>query len=135
MENLFNSVTTQVINLNCSYEKAWISLSNPFFQKEWGRSFFKDIREEMSSFKADTRFGLMDMKVESDKTTGVIDTYMNGALTNPSRLTKLGDNACIYTFILFKPASAPVEMFQSMGISNLIKDLEVLKQILENSTN
>jgi hypothetical protein len=133
MENKFNSVTTQVLNLNCSYQKAWASLSDPLFQKEWGVSFFKDVRKEASGFTAATRFGLMAMKMVCDEASGMIDTYMNNVLTNPSRLTKFGENACIYTFILFKPEVAPEEMFQSQGIPNLKKDLALLKQLLENS--
>lgn len=132
MENMFSSVTTQVIDLNCSYEKAWALLSDPLFQKQWGASFFEDIRSEESRFTAETRFGKMDMKVVSDKASGIIDTYMNGMLTNPTRLMRLGEDACVYSFTLFKPAVATNEMFQSMGISNLKKDLKTLKQILED---
>lgn len=132
MENTFNGVTTQVINLNCPYKKAWTLLSDPLFQKKWGTSFFKDISNGETGFIAETRFGKMSMKVVSDEALGVIDTYMDGVLTNPTRLMRLGDDACIYTFTLFKPAIATEEMFQTQGVTNLIKDLKALKQILES---
>ena len=74
----------------------------------------------------------MDMKVISDESSGVIDTYMDDRLTNPSRLIALGDDACVYVFTLFKPAVAPEEMFQGQGIPNLKKDLAALKAILES---
>lgn len=133
MEEVFKSVTTQVINLMCSYDYAWTFLSDPLFQKEWGKSFFIDIYKTGTGFTAVTRFGEMNMQVVSDKKSGVIDTYMNQTLTNPSRLIKQSENACIYVFTLFKPAVATPEMFQSQGIPNLKEDLKNLKRILEDS--
>jgi hypothetical protein len=133
METHFDNISVQVINLNCSYEKAFDNLKDPLFQKEWGVRFFKDIVEEDGAYIADTRFGKMTMRVDADEATGYIHTYMNGIRTNPSLLVRNGEDSCVYLFALLKPAAAPAEMFLQQGVPNLKQDLQNLKNILESN--
>ncbi|WP_143309214.1 hypothetical protein [Chitinophaga vietnamensis] len=133
MENSFDNISVQVIELNCSYEKAFSNLKDPLFQKEWGVGFFKDITEENGQYIADTRFGKMVMHIDADEATGYIHTSMNGVRTNPSLLVRNGETSCVYLFALLKPEAAPVETFRQQGIPRLVADLQRLKHILESN--
>ncbi len=124
------NATTQTISINAPYDKAFDYLANPLTQKEWAINFMKDVRKTDNGFIAVTPFGEMELELDTDKQTGIINIILNRGEPIATRLIK-NEEGCEFLFTLFQPNEMPDAAWKKETVLGLMEELEQLKSILE----
>ena len=123
--------TVENVFINCSFDLAWDFLIDPINQKEWAIHFYKGVQKVGDQYIASLPFGDVPLRIGNDKETGSIDLFLGDGGPVHSKLIKGSDNSCLYIFILFQPQQMPDIAWEQEGVSNLKKELQLLKTILE----
>lgn len=124
------NATTQTISINAPYDKAFDYLANPLTQKEWAINFMKDVQKTDNGFIAVTPFGEMELELDTDKQTGIINIILNRGEPIATRLIK-NEEGCEFLFTLFQPNEMPDAAWKKETVPGLMEELEQLKSILE----
>ncbi|MGL1887593.1 MAG: hypothetical protein OCD76_13840 [Reichenbachiella sp.] len=131
MELVLRNVVTLSTVFSGSYDLAFDYLADPFNQKEWAVHFVLDVERINGEVIATLPFGKMPIRIESDRSTGVIDIYL-GDGPSRTRLIEIEDKLCVYNFTLAQPKDMPDEVWKNQGLPNMEEELNTLRTILES---
>lgn len=127
---------TLSITIETSYDRAWNFISNPDNLHLWTVDFAIEKPEKNGDvYKVKTPRGVIDLFVKTNTENGKIDFYFGRGghyESSSSRLLVLPESGEIeYQFTQAEPNNAPPGLFEKL-VSNVKKELEILKVILES---
>jgi hypothetical protein len=112
-EFLMTTFAVQTIEMKVSFEKAFIYIADPENLPKWTQAF-----RSVSAGKAllKTPIGAVDIKlvVDASREQGTIDwimTFPDGSIARAhSRLIEVGEDRCLYSFVLLAPPVSREEL-------------------------
>lgn len=127
---------TLSIKIETSFERAWNFISNPENLHLWTVDFAIEKPEKNGDqYKVKTPRGVIDLFVKTNLEEGNIDFYFGRGgnyASSSSRLLAIPGNGEIeYYFTQSEPKNASPGLFEKL-VSNVKKELEILKDILES---
>ena len=115
------------------FDRAWAFLTDPTKLHLWTVDFALTPPERRGKyFRVETPRGELDLFVQADHATGVIDFYFGRDeqfRCSPSRLLRTRDGV-LYVFTQFEPPGGPPGQFERL-VANVRKELAILKSLLE----
>lgn len=127
---------TVSIKIETSYERAWNFISNPENLHLWTVDFASEKPEKNGDlYKVKTPRGVIDLFVKTNLEEGNIDFYFGRGghfESSSSRLLAIPESGEVeYYFTQSEPKNASPRLFEKL-VSNVKKELEILKGILES---
>ena len=128
---------TLSIKIETSFERAWNFISNPENLHLWTVDFAIEKPEKNGDlYKVKTPRGVIDLFVKTNLVEGKIDFYFGRGedyASSTSRLLAIPECGEVeYYFTQSEPHNASPGLFEEL-VSNVKKELEILKDILESS--
>lgn len=128
---------TLSIKIETSFERAWNFISDPENLHLWTVDFAIEKPEKNGNlYKVKTPRGVIDLFVKTNVVEGNIDFYFGRAgnyASSSSRLLAMPEGGEVeYYFTQSEPKNASPGLFEKL-VSNVKKELEILKGILESS--
>ena len=127
---------TLSIRIETAFDKAWDFISDPKNVHLWTVDFaLEPPKQNGEIYSVKTSRGEIDLFVKTSREDGKIDFYFgrDGHFeSSSSRLIALtGRREIAYYFTQCEPDNAPPGLFEKL-VSNVKRELEVLKEILES---
>jgi hypothetical protein len=123
---------TLSVTIPVPFDRAWEFISNPANLHLWTVDFAVSCpQKEGDLYKVETPRGTLDLFVQCERQTGVIDFYFGREGRygcSPSRLLAI-EGGVLYLFTQFEPEQAAAGVFERL-VENVKKELAILRERL-----
>lgn len=124
---------TQTIFIETSYRDAFPFLAAPENLPRWATGFAREIRRRGKEWVVTTPQGEIEMRYETDSSSGIVDYHMTPApgaeVIAHSRLIPIGEGV-LYVFTQVQPPGMSDQVFDGQ-VRTLTRELRLLKSLLE----
>jgi hypothetical protein len=124
---------TQTIFIETSYRDAFPFIAAPENLPRWAAGFAREIRPQGEGWVVTTPQGEIEMRYQTDSSSGVVDYHMKPAagveVIAHSRLIPIGEGV-LYVFTQVQPLGMPDQVFDGQ-VRTLARELRLLKSLLE----